>query len=291
VVGDPYSGISPLAVFVPGVAEKLTVPVTLGTFALYGLVSLGLATYLADRIPKAVWRAIHATAFGTYLLALAHGVLAGSETQLLAVRALYIGTAAVLVCRRRAARVAQPPSLNLENRTCIMKRILVWDLPTRLFHWLLAGSFVAAFAIANVVDDDSSTFAVHMLLGAVMGLMVVLRVLWGFVGSRYARFGSFAFGPGDVLAYLKGTVSGEGKRYIGHNPGSSVAIWAMLGLTLGLGVSGALMSTNEALEEVHEVLAYALLASRGDSRGGRHLAHPASPREHHRQHGDWPQGR
>jgi sulfoxide reductase heme-binding subunit YedZ len=97
VVGDPYSGISPLAVFVPGVAEKLTVPVTLGTFALYGLVSLGLATYLADRIPKAVWRAIHATAFGTYLLALAHGVLAGSETQLLAVRALYIGTAAVLV--------------------------------------------------------------------------------------------------------------------------------------------------------------------------------------------------
>jgi predicted ferric reductase len=97
VVADPYSGISPLAVFVPGVAEKLTVPVTLGTFALYGLVSLGVATYLADRIPKAVWRAIHATAFGTYLLALAHGVLAGSETQVLAVRALYVGTAAVLL--------------------------------------------------------------------------------------------------------------------------------------------------------------------------------------------------
>lgn len=141
-----------------------------------------------------------------------------------------------------------------------MKRILVWDLPTRLFHWLLAGSFIAAFTIANVMDDDSSTFVVHMLLGAIMGLMVVLRVAWGFIGSRYARFGSFAFGPSDVFAYLKGTVSGEGKRYLGHNPGSSVAIWAMLALTLGLGVSGSLMSTNEALEEVHEVLAYALLA-------------------------------
>ncbi|MBK7777843.1 MAG: hypothetical protein IPI43_27635 [Sandaracinaceae bacterium] len=97
VVGDPHSGISPLAVFVPGVAEKLTAPVTLGTVALYGLVSLGVATYLADRIPKVVWRAIHATAFGTYLLALAHGIFAGSETQLLAVRALYVGTGAVLV--------------------------------------------------------------------------------------------------------------------------------------------------------------------------------------------------
>ena len=84
-------------------------------------------------------------------------------------------------------------------------------------------------------------------------------VLWGFIGSRYARFGSFAFGPSDVLAYLKGTVSGEGKRYVGHNPGSSVAIWAMLALTLGLGVSGSFMSTNEVLEEVHEILAYALL--------------------------------
>ena len=79
------------------VAQKLTVPVTLGTFALFGLTSLAVATFLADRIPKTVWRAIHATAFGTYLLALAHGVFAGSETQVPAVRALYLGTAAMLV--------------------------------------------------------------------------------------------------------------------------------------------------------------------------------------------------
>ncbi|MBK7777844.1 MAG: cytochrome b/b6 domain-containing protein [Sandaracinaceae bacterium] len=100
-----------------------------------------------------------------------------------------------------------------------MKRILVWDLPTRLFHWLLAGSFVAAFAIANVVDDDSSTFVVHMLLGAVMGLLVVLRVVWGFIGSRYARFGSFAFGPSDVIAYVKGHRQRGGKTLPGAQPG------------------------------------------------------------------------
>lgn len=142
-----------------------------------------------------------------------------------------------------------------------MNRILVWDIPTRLFHWLLAGSFVGAFIIANTFDDESATFAVHMLLGAVMALMVVLRVAWGFFGSRWARFGSFAFGPAAILDYLKGTVTGDGRRYVGHNPGSSVAIFAILGLTLALGLSGALMSTlGEALEEVHEVLAWALLA-------------------------------
>jgi predicted ferric reductase len=84
-------------VFLPGASAVLTAPVTLGTIALYGVVILGLTTYLADRIPKAVWRAVHATAFGTYLVALAHGVLAGSESQLPAVRALYVGTAAVLL--------------------------------------------------------------------------------------------------------------------------------------------------------------------------------------------------
>lgn len=56
-----------------------------------------------------------------------------------------------------------------------MKRILVWDLPVRLFHWALAGSFVVAFAAANLADDESTTFAVHMLLGGVVAFMVLLR--------------------------------------------------------------------------------------------------------------------
>jgi len=125
---------------------------------------------------------------------------------------------------------------------------------------MLAGSFIVAFAIANFVDDDSPVFAIHMLLGGAMALMVLLRVVWGVVGSRYARFGSFMFGPGEIMAYLKGTVSGGGKRYIGHNPGSSVAIWAMLVLTLGMAITGINMSSGEIFEELHEVLAYSLLA-------------------------------
>ena len=141
-----------------------------------------------------------------------------------------------------------------------MKRILIWDIPTRLFHWLLAGSFIAAFAIANLIDDDSPTFVVHMLLGLIMLFMVVLRVVWGFVGTRYARFASFLFGPGAILEYIQGTITGRGKRHVGHNPGSSVAIYLILALTVGLAATGLLHSSGgEVVEELHEALAWAFV--------------------------------
>ena len=139
------------------------------------------------------------------------------------------------------------------------RRILVWDLPVRLFHWLLASSFLGAFVIANFVDDESSLFALHMLLGGVMAFMIVLRVVWGFVGSRYARFRSFAFGPRALLEYVKGALSGKGERHMGHNPGSAFAVFAMLLLSLGLAVTGVFMSRSEAFEEIHEVLAWAMI--------------------------------
>jgi cytochrome b len=142
-----------------------------------------------------------------------------------------------------------------------MKRILIWDLPTRLFHALLAASFVGAFVIANVADDESSAFRWHMLLGGVMAFMVALRVIWGFVGSRWARFSSFVFGPGAVIEYFQSIVTGEGKRYPGHNPGASWGIYLMLALSLGLAITGVSMGTGgELAEELHEVMAFALAA-------------------------------
>lgn len=140
-------------------------------------------------------------------------------------------------------------------------RVLVWDLPTRLFHWLFAGSFVAAFTIGQVVDDDAAAFKLHMLLGGVMAFMVVLRVLWGFVGSRHARFGAFAFGPRAIVDYLSRAFMRQDRPYAGHNPGASVAIFLMLGLALALAATGALMSSGgELVEEAHEVLAYVFMA-------------------------------
>lgn len=80
-----------------------------------------------------------------------------------------------------------------------MARTLVWDLPTRLFHWIFAFGFAIAAVIALGLGDDSPAFPLHALIGLVLGMAIALRVMWGFVGSRHARFASFAFGPSAVL--------------------------------------------------------------------------------------------
>jgi cytochrome b len=141
-----------------------------------------------------------------------------------------------------------------------MAPALIWDLPTRLFHWLLAAGFAAAAFIALVLGEHSALFPYHAILGLTLVLMVALRVVWGVVGTRYARFGSFAFGPGAVVAYAKSTMFGGGTRHVGHNPGSAWAIFAMLALVLALGVTGVLMGMGvKGWKDAHELCAYALV--------------------------------
>jgi hypothetical protein len=87
--------------------------------------------------------------------------------------------------------------------------------------------------------------------------MVCLRIIWGIAGTRYAKFGSFIFGPAAVIEYMKGTLVGGGKRYIGHNPGSALAIFALLALVLAMAVTGIMMGQgNESVKEIHEILAW-----------------------------------
>lgn len=143
-----------------------------------------------------------------------------------------------------------------------MRQVLVYDSPTRLFHWLFAGFFITAFAIANAVDDDSARFSLHMLAGLGMVFVVGLRLLWSFVGTRHARLTDLVLGPRRLVAYFKGIFCGGGRLWAGHNPASSWAAVAMMGLALGLGATGWLMSTGGAgdwLEDVHELLANAFL--------------------------------
>lgn len=138
-----------------------------------------------------------------------------------------------------------------------MNPVLIWDLPTRLFHWLLSAGFIAAAVIALAMGEHSPLFPYHAIIGLTIALMVALRIVWGIVGTRYARFGSFIFGPGAVVEYMKGAMIGGGKRHIGHNPGSAVAIFALLGLVLALAVTGFMMGQgNEGIKEVHEILAW-----------------------------------
>lgn len=96
VVADPMSGVSAFGALVPLASERLTGPVALGTLSTWGLLLLAVSTS-TPALPRWVWRAIHATAFGTWLLALVHGVTAGTESDLPWVDALYLGTAAALV--------------------------------------------------------------------------------------------------------------------------------------------------------------------------------------------------
>ncbi len=135
-------------------------------------------------------------------------------------------------------------------------RQLVYDGPTRVFHWLFATLFLTAFAIGKIYDHDSSQFAYHMLAGLTLGFLVLLRVIWGFVGTRHAKFSNFALHPRDLLGYFKGILQGSTQLWAGHNPASSWAGLAMMVLALLLVMSGYKMVSGpeqEILEEVHEI--------------------------------------
>ncbi len=142
-----------------------------------------------------------------------------------------------------------------------MPRVLIWDFPTRIFHWLLTIGFFVTAAISLTVVDDHPLFAAHMIVGIMLGVMVLLRIVWGFLGTRYARFSSFLFRPLSLLKYVGGAMKGSEPRSIGHNAGSSYAIFAMLALVLATAITGLMISNgNEAAEELHEIVSYLLMA-------------------------------
>lgn len=138
-----------------------------------------------------------------------------------------------------------------------MRTILVYDLPVRIFHWLFSGFFLLSFVIAKVVDDESVIFSFHMLSGLLLGELVLWRILWGFVGSKHARFSGFSFTPRDLKDYFLGILLNSKKRWPGHNPASSWSAITMFCLALGLAFTGYLMSTGdkEAFEDSHELMA------------------------------------
>lgn len=115
-----------------------------------------------------------------------------------------------------------------------MKRILVWDIPTRFFHWLLATSFVVAW----LSSESDQWLSVHSFFGYLMLGLIVFRLIWGVAGGHYARFASFWYGPRAGLAYLRQMLAGRAQRYIGHNPAGSQAIFLLLALGLAVGLTG-----------------------------------------------------
>ena len=138
------------------------------------------------------------------------------------------------------------------------ERILVWDLPTRLFHWLLAGTFAGAWVTA----ESERWIGVHTTLGYTFAGLIAFRLVWGFIGSRYARFSSFVTGPGPVARYLGSLLAFQPEHHVGHNPAGGWAVLALLGLGLATALSGyaAYGASSHLLEELHEGVAGAMLA-------------------------------
>lgn len=123
------------------------------------------------------------------------------------------------------------------SHAAAVRKIRLWDLPLRLFHWSLL--ICVAGAIASIKIGDN--IDVHQYFGyAVLGLLI-FRLIWGFVGGEHARFASFVRGPGQVIAYLKQMKSQHGPS-IGHNPLGAISVLGMLAALLFQATSGLFLS-------------------------------------------------
>ncbi|NMM14742.1 MAG: cytochrome B [Rhodoferax sp.] len=138
-------------------------------------------------------------------------------------------------------------------------KILVWDAPVRVFHWLLVLSFAGAYLTA----ESERWRLVHVSLGYTMGGLVAFRILWGLVGTRYARFASFVRGPAAVMRYGRALLSGKPEHHVGHNPAGAWAIVLLLLLSIATVASGWAIYNEvggNALEDLHEGAANFMLA-------------------------------
>lgn len=146
--------------------------------------------------------------------------------------------------------------------------VKVWDLGVRIFHWMVA----ALVAVAFWTSEEDETLRLHAFVGVLVLLALGARTLWGFVGSKHARFRDFVRSPREVLAYARGYVKGRPAHHLGHNPLGAVMV-VMLLLTLAvITVSGTLTflgpewdgplplsaAAVDVIKEVHELAAHVL---------------------------------
>lgn len=110
-----------------------------------------------------------------------------------------------------------------------MNTVYVWDKFIRFFHWSLVVLFIVSYITADELES------VHVLSGYSITALLFTRLVWGFVGSKYARFSEFVRTPKTVFSYLRQVVTGQPKRYLGHNPAGGAMVVAIL-FTLGMTV-------------------------------------------------------
>ena len=112
------------------------------------------------------------------------------------------------------------------------RSIKVWDIAIRVFHWTLLGCYAIAFI------SSENIMKVHVIFGYIVLFLVLFRILYGFVGTKYARFSNFLYPPAQIVDYLKGLLIGRPKHYIGHNPAGGFMIVILLLSLLSLTLTG-----------------------------------------------------
>ena len=141
----------------------------------------------------------------------------------------------------------------------MIQRTLIWDAPTRVFHWLQVISFFGAY----LTSESERNRDIHVTLGYILLGLIVFRLLWGFIGSRYAQFSSFLFKPSEIIAYLLSLFKGKPKHYLGHNPAGSVSVWLLLSLGFFICVAGVMAlqdNASDAVVKMHGVATKIMLA-------------------------------
>jgi cytochrome b len=116
--------------------------------------------------------------------------------------------------------------------------VKVWDPFVRLFHWLLVVLFALAWYSGGIWDNP------HLATGYAVAALVVGRIVWGFVGSRYARFSDFLYSPQTIFRYLFAMLHLRAPRYLGHNPAGGAMVLLLLATLVVLCTPGILMTTD-----------------------------------------------
>jgi cytochrome b len=137
--------------------------------------------------------------------------------------------------------------------------VLVWDLPVRVFHWLLVLSFAGAWMTA----ESEAQQMIHYAFGYTACALVLCRILWGLIGTRYARFTQFIKGPSKTTHHIKSLLNRQQDHQLGHNPAGALAMVLLMVLILVLGITGYWIVKDllsERVGEVHEIIASMAMA-------------------------------